>query len=175
MDGILLADGHLDPSPVAARLTYGCKFKSTLSDIEKQFDQFHFSEPWLSKTGYWHHKSSYYRDLLCHRKRWYDGKTKIIPEDVMITPLSCYWWFVGDGYQVNYGLKFCTEAFDRQSMDIVRSKLEDLGFSTSITPSSNRLRIRGKSAPRMLDWIRSNINIAEQYTYKWGNHRKQSI
>lgn len=174
MDGLLLADGHLDSSPVSARLTYGCKFKDTLIDITKQFSQLHFSNPWCSKLGCWHFKSSQYRDLKIHHQRWYDERIKRVPNDIRITPVSCYWWFVGDGYQVDYGLQFCTDSFDKKSIELLRSKLDSVGFDTKLTKSSNRLRVRGRSAPRMLDWMSQNVTVADQYMYKWGGHRRQS-
>jgi len=174
LDGIMLGDGHLDGSSVSARLTYGCKYLETLQDIELCFEQVHFSNPWRSKNGYWHFKSSFCLDLKKQKERWYvDSKgEKIIPNDVRITPLSAYWWFVGDGYQVDYGLQLCTESFKSQEVLVV--KLRDLGFESRITPSNNRMRICGKSAPNFLNWISSNVKISSQYDYKWGDHCKQS-
>jgi len=173
LDGMLLADGHLDSSPISARLTYGCKFRETLCDIAVVFPQLHFSNLWCSKHDHWHFKSSYYRDLKPQHDRWYVNKIKRVPVDMRLTPLSCYWWFVGDGYQVDYGLCFCTDVYDRESIECLRYKFHLLGFDTSVTPSTNRIRVRGKSAPRLLEWMRNNVVISVQYLYKWGSHRRQ--
>lgn len=35
--------------------------------------------------------------LTKQHERWYNGNTKIVPEDVAITPLSVANWFMGDG------------------------------------------------------------------------------
>lgn len=173
LDGILLADGHLDGrSQVSARITYGCKFIETLNDLSNGFDQLHFSDPWRSKINNWHFKSSFYTDLREHWYRWYSKSKKIVPKDVKLTRLSCYWWFVGDGYQVDYGLQFCTDDFDDNSKMILCEELLKLGFNAKVTPSSGRIRVQGKSAPRFLFWTRPLAT--SQYQYKWGNHRKQS-
>lgn len=172
LDGIMLADGHFERSAISARISYGCKFRETLLDISASFPQLHFSRPWRSKTGYWHFKSSYCRDLLVEANRWYNVK-KLVPPDVRITPLSCYWWFVGDGYQVDYGLQLCTDDFTIEDKIILIDKLADLGYRAKVTPSSGRVRICGESAPRFLAWVKETVPVSAQYLYKWGTNRRQ--
>jgi|2_EtaG_2_1085320.scaffolds.fasta_scaffold00181_30 transposase len=172
LDGILLGDGHLDGnSTVSARMTYGCKFRETLVDIATVFDGLHFSKPWVSKTGYWHFKSSFYTDLKPCWNKWYINKKKIVPSNLQLSQIACYWWFVGDGYQVDYGLQLCTDDFDAKSISILCFQLSKLGFDSSITPSSNRVRIKGRSAPKFLDWLRPLAT--QQYLYKWNTRRRQ--
>lgn len=169
LDGILLADGHLDASSIAARLTYGCEFRRTLYDIEEQLD-LSFSPHCKSKTGCWHFKSHSYIDLLAERKRWYPNGKKIVPDDVRLTPRSAYWWYIGDGYKTKYGLCFCTDSFNKKSIDILRNKLFNLGYDTTHVKSRNRIRIKGsKSRNTFLCWVKDNITISKQYLYKWTN------
>lgn len=175
LDGLLLGDGHLDGGVASARLTYGCKFKETLADIAASFSNLSFSAPWCSKRGNWHFKSLSYADLLAERARWYDGRRKLIPADVRLTPLSCYWWFVGDGYQVDYGIKFCTDCFTNGDLQILIDKLQELGFESHITPYRGRLHIKSRSAVKMLEWMRGGRAVAAQYLYKWSSHRRQRI
>ena len=173
LDGILLGDGHLNASSVSARLTYGCKFRKTLVDIRNAFNQLHFSKPWQSKIKCWHFKSSFYNNLLSQQQRWYVNKKKIVPNDLKITAESCFWWFIGDGYQVDYGVMLCTDNFTRDDNQLLVKKLLSIGFNSHIT-SKNRIRIEGKHASSFLNFISNHRKIPSQYKYKWENHRRQS-
>lgn len=168
-DGIMLSDGHLDASNTSARITYGSKFRETLEDIKSELSNLHFSEPWKSKVNCYHFKSSYYKNLLEERHRWYPNGYKIVPHDVRITPLSCQWWFMGDGYQVDYGVMLCTDAFNPESVEILVKKLD---FDCH-KMNNNRIRINSRSATNFLNWTRDVAPIPQQYLYKWGNHRRQ--
>lgn len=174
LDGMMLADGHLESSPTSARLTYGCKFKETLLDIKAEFPQMHFSEPWKSKDGCYFFKSSYYRDLHTERIRWYPQGSKIVPKDVKITPLSCYWWFVGDGYTQEKAIMLCTDSFDASEIQQLIDSLTAVGFDGRKT-SRNRIRIKTKSSILFLGWITEDHYIAKQYAYKWEKIYEKSI
>ncbi|MCK5604982.1 hypothetical protein KAR91_24040 [Candidatus Pacearchaeota archaeon] len=168
LDGILLADGHMEKSRISGRLTYGCKYQETLLDIQKDLPSLSFSNIWQStKTRCYHFKSLYYRDLLFIRNLWYDN-LKGVPIDVKITPKSCYWWYIGDGYTSRYGLSLCTDSFTLNDISILRDKLYYHGFDTTHTKSNNRIRVRSKSKQSFLDWI-GQYGIAKQYAYKWNS------
>lgn len=174
LDGIMLADGHMQKSSIAGRLTYGSKFLQTLEDIKLSLPSLEFNDFWQSKkTNCWHFKSRFYAELLEERTRWYVNN-KIVPIDVCITPLSCYWWFVGDGFATDYGVILCTDAFSVSCKKILISKLRSIDFDSHIVPSNGRLRIEGKSAPRFLSWIQNNVSISPQYLYKWENGKRMS-
>jgi len=176
LDGIMLADGHLLSSPIAARLSYGSKYLPTLEDISKQMSSMKFTNFWQSKkTACWHFKSHSYAELLEERNRWYPDGTKKVPDDVRITPLSCYWWFVGDGYVVDYGVMLCTDSFDDNDIGLLMKKLSENGFSSHLVKSNNRIRIEGDSAPSFLSWISSEVDISDQYKYKWHHGKRMKI
>ena len=173
LDGIMLADGHIEKGKIAARMTYGSKFLQTLEDIKDVLPSLEFSNLWQSEKTYcWHFKSRFYSELLTERKRWYPNDLKIVPNDVYITPLSCYWWFVGDGFATDYGVILCTDSFEKEHKDILVYKLQEQGFNSHITPNNGRIRIKGKSAPYFLHWIKSNVEISSQYIYKWENGKR---
>ncbi len=171
-DGIMLSDGHLEASPTSTRISCGFKFKETLLNIKDEFDSLHFSNPWKSKEECYHFKSSYYRNLSIERKRWYPSGKKIVPTDIRITPLSCQWWFIGDGYQVDYGVKLCTDSFDKQSTSLLIKRLSTEGFNCHIT-SKNRILIESKHSQEFLRWTMNASVVPGQYLYKWSKHRKQ--
>lgn len=85
-------------------------------------------------------RTSYYfrtfatKDLLSYHDRWYpDGRTKIIPDDFEITPISLLHAYLGDGYLRKHTSKkqkthtysaFCTDSFTLE--DIERNFMKPL-------------------------------------------------
>ena len=187
LDGILLGDGHLACSSVAARLSYSCEFEQVVDDLRKDLPSLKFSA-WQGKikskppgsSEYKSYianrfKSHSYVDLLSERRRWYPNGIKVVPEDIRITKTSCYWWFIGDGYQIDYGLILCTDSFSNSDISILRSKLLDLGYDTKLN-NRNRIKIKGQGVHKFLKWTRSAVNkLPKHYSYKWGNHRRQCV
>jgi len=133
LDGILISSGSLESTTVSARLTYGCKEKGTLDLIRSEFLQILFSPPWQSKTGYWHFKSSYCRDLSEEKDRWYYTGRKAIPSDLTITPLMLQWWIIGNGKHVNGAVELPTKRFGKEGIEILRARLADADIESKVT------------------------------------------
>ena len=172
LDGILLADGHLELSSNghSARLTYGCEFIETLHDIVKAFPNMRFSPIWQSSTTKCYHiKSGFYKILGDIHKVWYIP-IKTVPMDVLITSLSCLWWFIGDGYRTGNGIKICTDSFIG-SASILVDKLQEVGIKSKITNDRNRIAIDKDSINNFLAWIVTS-DIPNQYLYKWTKDKK---
>lgn len=167
LDGIMLGDGCLsEKSRISARLTFGFKFKETCDEILKNLTSINFSPLWQSsKTGCWHTKSNMYHDLLAESNRWYKGK-KIVPTDIIVSKLSCYWWYIGDGYLSRNNVYLCTDSFSCEDIEILLSKLKYNGFNPSIT-SKKRIRFNKKDSIKFLNWIVPEDGIMEHYKYKW--------
>lgn len=168
LDGLLLSDGCLsEKSRISARLTFGFKFKETPEEIFKELHSIEFGPIWQSEhTKCYHSKSNMYHDLLNENKRWYPKKEKIVPRDILITPKSCYWWFIGDGYTTNGNVYLCTDSFTKEDNQFLIEKLNKKGFKPSIT-SKNRIRFDKKDTIAFLKWITPEKGIMEQYKYKW--------
>lgn len=174
LDGIMLADGHIDPQIHGGRLTYGCKFRETLFDIEKSLPSLTFSNHWQSKiTNCWHFKSRGNPHLLREHSRWYPEKKKIVPKDVRITPLSCYWWMIGDGYVSNYRIFLCTDSFSVLDNNFLIDNFVKMGFKKTRLCKNNRICIGGYHGEDFLNWIRDTVPIAAQYIYKWDHNKKK--
>lgn len=176
IDGILISDGSISASRISGRLSIISKYQETIDRIISDLPSIEFLKPWRyeskldkrtskSYTNY-QSKSLYYHNLLSEYNRWYKNGVKIIPSDINITPLMCYWWFVGDGYNINDNVYLCTDSFDNESINLVNEKLKKLGFKTSIRPN-NRIFFDKKSSIVFLDWISKNIEIQKEYLYKW--------
>ena len=168
LDGLMLSDGCLsENSRISARLTFGFKYKETSEELLRELGSINFSPIWQSKkTNCWHSKSNMYHDLLNENKRWYPIKKKIVPKDIIITPLSCYWWFIGDGYTSEGNVYLCTDSFSKEDNEFLVEKLNKKGFNPSIT-SRNRIRFNKKETITFLKWITPEKGIMEQYKYKW--------
>lgn len=175
-DGIIISDGSLSISSISGRLSIVSKYSETIERIIKDLPSINFLNYWKydskpdkrtnkSYTNY-QTKSNSYRDLLYEYNRWYKNGIKIIPIDVKITPLMCYWWFIGDGYNLNNNVYLCTDSFDKSSLMMINDKLIENGFNTIIR-QNNRIAFDKKSSIIFLDWISKDIEIQKEYLYKW--------
>jgi hypothetical protein len=188
LDGMMLADASIcDQSSISARIGYGCKFKKTLEDVSKELDSIKFGKPFSytskphvksgKKYTSWFIKSEKNNTLLKERLRWYPNGKKIVPEDVRITHNSCYWWFIGDGYNQYGRIMLCTESFSKKENYVLIEKLKQKGFDANYT-SRNRISITKSDSKKFIKWILKDRNIAQHYKYKLesieinGNKRK---
>lgn len=177
-DGIMISDGSLSKSRISSRISFGFKYMETIKRIIKDLSSLNFIEPWKYETkpdkrtnkSYvnYYSKSNSYRDLLLEHNRWYINNIKVIPEDIILTPLLCYWWYVCDGFLLNNNVYLCTESFRYEDLLIIKDKFEKIGFSTSIR-KNKRVFFTKESSIRFLNWIsfENKIEIQKEYLYKW--------
>jgi hypothetical protein len=104
--------------------------------------------------------------------RWYPIGIKIIPVDVIITPISTLIWYVGDGSLMNSRecqyIKLSTHAFDKTQLEQnLLTKI--LKFNPLLIngdkPTQFWVYIPRKCALNFLNWI--GKCPVEEYTYKW--------
>ena len=174
-DGIMISDGSLNNSRISARLTLGFKYSETIDRIINDLSSINFLKPWKyesnidkrTKKKYinFYTKSNFYRDLLFEYNRWYVNNIKIIPEDIKLTSLMCYWWFVCDGYISKNNVHLCTDSFNNNDLEFLKLNLIKIGFDVSVT-KNKRIFIKKKSSLDFLNWISNNI-IQKEYLYKW--------
>ncbi len=168
LEGVMMGDGCIsESSRISSRLTFGFKFKDTVSDIFAALPSLRFSNPWQSNISKcWHSKSNMYSDLLQFNKRWYKNNKKIVPLDILLTPISCYWWYIGDGYITDKNVYLCTDCFTKKEVKFLINKLKEKGFICNIT-SKNRIRFFKKDSLNFLKWLEEHNKIHKQYNYKW--------
>lgn len=174
LDGLLLSDGCMsETSRISSRLTFGFKFRETCEDIFKALPSVNFSPIWENKGKYiaYHSKSNYYSNFLDEHKRWYVNGVKIIPNDLVLTPTVCYWWFIGDGSVNAPNLYLATNCFSLDDLNLVIKKFNEIGFFPKII-QDNKLIFHKKCAIEFMKWIAKGISIAPQYQYKWDNFYK---
>ena len=170
LDGIMVSDGCLSSTTaISARLSLGFKYNETLEDIKTALPSISFGPTNIVNNGSsFHNKSKMYGDLLLENKRWYINGKKIIPEDLKITKASCYWWFIGDGYNSNNNVYLCTDSFTKEENLLLYDKFKQLGFKCNLT-SRNRIRFHKKDSIEFLKWITPENGVHKQYKYKWKN------
>jgi len=168
LDGIMISDGCLTSvTTISARLSLGFKYSETLDNIVESLPSIEFGKTYVSSNGKsFHNKSRMYGDLLIENKRWYKNGVKIIPDDFRLTNISCYWWFIGDGYNSNNNVYLCTDSFNKKEILKIVAEFIKLGFKCNIT-SGNRIRFFKKDSLEFLKWVTPQTGINKQYEYKW--------
>lgn len=77
-----------------------------------------------------------YVELQEQKKRWYPEGKKIVPEDVVLTPLSLAYWFCGDGsYDKSGSLVFYTNSFRKENVERLARELTLLGVEARCVPA----------------------------------------
>ena len=180
-DGIMISDGSLNKSRISARLTLGFKYLETIEKIINDLPSISFIKPWKYESNIdirtnkkyisYYTKSNSYRNLLFEYERWYNVE-KIIPKDIKITPLMCYWWYVCDGFILNNNVYLCTDSFNEDNLLFIKIKLINNGFNASIR-KNKRISLDKKSSIDFLKWISNNIIIQKEYLYKWNIKNNQ--
>jgi len=178
-DGLLISDGSIDnQSAVCGRLTFGFKYLETIERLTEDLTCMEFLTPWKyvskkdKRTGNYytsfHCKSRNYAELKDEYDRWYSNGKKIVPKDITLTALFCYWWYVCDGYlSQSSRVHFATNCFTKDDLLFLQEKLLKIGFSVSIL-KGNKLAMKSESSRRFLNWIVENeIEVQNEYLYKW--------
>lgn len=100
--------------------------------------------------------------------RWYPEGKKMVPRDIILTPETIYWWYVGDGCLYKDGrISFATQGFSRR----------DVEFLISLEPINrwepkmykNRERFIICIPRRYVGELLECIGICQnpEYAYKW--------
>lgn len=165
INGMLLGDGSLYINKKFefknAVLLYTCHYIEVLDDIRYNL---------LKKLG-WHFKivsrfdkrtnKTYTNYTICSRsfpeltelkKKWYPNGIKIIPKDIILTPETCYWWYLGDGSSGNSSLILCTNGFTEKDVKFIANKIPvECAVYTTQGPMINI--IKRKERRKFLDFI----------------------
>jgi hypothetical protein len=99
-----------------------------------------------------------------YRRNWYPNGKKIVPIDLELTQTTLLHWWLGDGTLDNgRGVVFCTEGFDKTSLQRLSDKLTPL-FPNYINPS-NRIVIYSKYVTEFFQLI--GPPPVSDYAHKW--------
>ncbi len=131
----------------------------------------HWSEEY--ETFGYKYASKSYPELVSLRHRFYLDRKKIVPQDLILTPIMARQWYIGDGSLHNNArgrpeMIFYTCDFDKPSIDYLLEELRNKGFRVSHQLASNSIGISTYSTKDFLSWIGPcPAEIQDIYGYKW--------
>ena len=175
-DGIMISDGNLDtPSRISSRICLTFKYKETLERIIEDLNCFKYNPIYIlnikdkrTNKDYINYcvKSNFNHTLLYEYNRWYKEGIKIVPKDIELTSLFCYWWYVMDGYREDGIIILCTDSYSKEDMIFLTKCFNKINLECVIT-TKNRLRFGKKETLKYFDYIKE-VKIQKEYEYKFG-------
>jgi hypothetical protein len=172
IDGLMLGDGYMNfkkPSHQNSRIIIGTSSKqwakyamSRLTDYNPCVPTVYQKVDAKHPNPIWECKTKTHPDLVFQAKRWYCGKneTKVVPEDIRITPNSVMLWYLGDGSLTRikknnaYFVRMATCSFHVDHVDqILIPKLESYNIKCGKDRSKNDIVIYGGSIRNFFDFI----------------------
>lgn len=180
IDGELLGDGSLQShSPYSARFVYSSKHKGYIQYISDTLKSFGIKQSskirkkHLTDRGMdchiYQYSSLKYAELLTIYKKWYPKGKKIIPRDIVLTPLVCRQWYIGDGHLAHYkvgrpSISLATNGFKISDVEWLIKQLKELGIKANRT-SQNAIYVSAYSVEDFLKYIGGCPVMC--YEYKW--------
>jgi len=178
VNGELLGDGNIELTCLhSARFRYSSKYLEYIEYVRDTLNSFGIEQVGKIYEYYhkkydcytYHYNSRSYSELVSIRKRWYPKGKKIIPKDIVLTPLVCRQHYIGDGSMVcrekrNSHIILCTKGFLISDVKWLMKQLIKLGFKTTRW-SDNTIRFSTYSVKDFLKYI--GKCPVECYKYKW--------
>jgi hypothetical protein len=101
------------------------------------------------------------------RERWYRDETKVVPNDLRVSPELLLHWFLCDGCgslnRNSAQLMLCTDCFTAEEVERLRGLLAQVGVESRVT--GHRLRVRQKSVVLFYEYI--GVCPVKCMAYKW--------
>ena len=180
--GLILGDGHLEKlyTPVLGRLKieHSYKQKDYVDWLYREFRNWMRSKPKTRKVNVWgklrknYRFSTYgHRILGEFRERFYEGKKKIVPNDLEkdITPLGLAIWFMDDGSiksKSHKGIFLNTQGFRENSVIKLQKMLENkFGIESTTREEKNgkQIYLGGESGEKFIALTKPYIISSMKY------------
>lgn len=179
IDGFLLGDGSAQKHIIAARFAMSTSSEEFCNYWKKSFcmyDPISFCQK-INNPRYNGEKIQFsmltksHPDITFQRSRWYKNNKKVIPNDVIITPLSVSLWFCGDGTRAvsdnsQWGT-ICTQDFSSHDVEFLVEKLCKLQIICHRV-KNNTIYITAHGLPKLLQYMGSCP--IPYYNYKFVDH-----
>lgn len=99
-----------------------------------------------------------YEEFQLLQFRWYPEGKKIVPPDLILTPLIVRQWYIGDGSlkkpkKYSPAIILSSPDFPQEDIERLIAMLKGLGFDASRWPSTNEIYISTYSTKQFLDYI----------------------
>lgn len=187
LEGELLGDGYIGiPGSRSARYTHTSKYREYLEWLSKTFADMGLEQVgkilprWYEEYHCWSYsyQSRLYPELVPMQKKWYPDGKKIVPKDLVLTPIMARQWYIGDGgiNLTNWRpyIDFSTYAFDKASIDHLLEELRGKGFRVNHWPASNTIGMSVESVKDFLDWIGPCPISCYQYKWDYQDNRRNT-
>ena len=175
LDGLLLSDMHIEQGTFQGRLTFGVlhkEFANAIRDSLKSavWGYLYPYKPKNSPNMNFFCKSAFSIQILDLHKHWYREKTKIVPPELTtISPLTLYWWYLGDGYvcKDRIQIALCTDAFTKSENERLCSILNQTYNLNLRVDARNRISAYGRDNIQQFLGVIGEPKV-KCYEYKWG-------
>lgn len=180
--GLLLGDGHLEKlyTSTSGRLKveHSYKQKDYVDWLYKEFRNWVRTKPKTRKVNVWGKLRRNYRfSTYGHRilgefgKRFYEGKKKIVPNDLEkdITPLGLAIWFMDDGSiksKSHKGVFLNTQGFKEDSVIKLQKMLRNkfsINSTTRKDKNGKQIYLGGRSGEKFIALIKPYIISSMNY------------
>lgn len=133
ISGLLLGDGSLSKPTANAYIKIGCENIEYLEFLTNQISVFKGRKvlQYVDLDGILKNELSslMYQNITELHNLWYLNRIKIVPQNLILSPITCLHWFLGDGNN-GHGeyIKLHTEGFTKIEVDYLVKKLHDLNI-----------------------------------------------
>jgi len=144
IEGELLGDGCLKSKHSGYVYQHGCTSREHLEYLIGKLPDglFNDNQPYTLRDGDFYEIQSRRSEKIDElESRWYNDRTKIVPEDFELTETKLKHWYYGDGSLSTTTSPFInlyTYGFDEQSISRLVSELERLGYSPRVYSDDRR-------------------------------------
>ena len=175
LDGLLLSDMHIERGVFQGRLTFGVLHKEFANSIIENLKNAMWGylypyKPKNSPNMNFFCKSAFSIQMFDLHNVWYREKTKIVPPSLTtISPLTLYWWYLGDGYvcKDRIQIALCTDAFTKSENERLCSILNQTHNLNLRVDARNRISAYGKDNIQQFLEVIGGPKV-KCYEYKWG-------
>lgn len=185
-DGALLGDGcYIKPKKGKnAVFSYTSKYYNAVNFIYNKVQSFggHIEsndifDKRTNKTYHTNLYKSYSNELITQEYyRWYINGVKHIPKDLILTPLVCLIWYIGDGSLIQSHtsvIKIATQCFEKEEIEnillpqlkLFKAKIRISGYSKYTKKPQYAIYIPRKQISNFLNYI--GECPLQEYQYKW--------
>lgn len=196
--GALLGDGSLikNKNGVNAQFSYTSKSKQHVEFVCNDFMMYSYKEKIKKVVVHDKRTNKDYvrytfrtisdKGFTSEYKKWYTNKIKHIPKDLVLTPIMCLVWYIGDGGISNSSksnsqtIKLSTNCFDKKEQEEIllpqlsqfNARLQKAGIGKNDKKQQYVICISKENMQDFLDYI--GECPFEDYKYKW-NVKKNKI
>lgn len=125
LDGLLLGDGSYNKRR-NSRLQVASSKNSFIDGLSAELNILGLPNSTYKSKLAKHLRSLSYLELTNQRKRWYPNGIKAVPNNLILTPIICLFWYLGDGSLTKKDgtIKLHTNCFSRAEVSNLISQLK---------------------------------------------------